>query len=127
MQCALKMLYFQIFVHRALKSAVVSRIFVHSALRNPLIAFRTAVISRIFVHCALKSPIISRIFVHCVLESAVISRIFVHCAFPCPKRRRFQVAIAAFGPFWEKIGRPWLNSTRRLLARQRVCVCVCAC
>ena len=41
-------------------------------------------------------------------------------AFPCPKRRRFQVAIAAFGPFWEKIGRPWLNSTRRLLARRRL-------
>ena len=49
----------------------------HSALKNPIIALKSAVVSRIFVHCALKSPIISRMFVHCVLKSAVISRIFV--------------------------------------------------
>ena len=41
-------------MHRALKSGVVPRIFVHSALRNPRIAFRTTVISRISVHCAFK-------------------------------------------------------------------------
>ena len=41
-------------MHRALKSAVISRIFVHSALKNPIIALKSAVFSRNFVHCALK-------------------------------------------------------------------------
>ena len=56
----------------------------HLKLKNPIIALRSAVISRIFVHCALKSPIISRIFVHRALTSAVISRIFVHSALKNP-------------------------------------------
>ena len=96
----------------ALKSAVVPRIFVHSALRNPRIAFRTAVISRIFVHRALKSAVVSRIFVHSALRNPAARAILVSILslsqedspqFPCPSRRRFQVAIAAFGPFWGKI------------------------
>ena len=41
-------------MHRALKSAVISRICVHSALRNPIMALKSAVFSRNFVHGALK-------------------------------------------------------------------------
>ena len=33
-------------MHCALKSAVISRIFVHSALKNPIIALKSAVFSR---------------------------------------------------------------------------------
>ena len=52
----------RIFVHCALKSAVISRSFGHHEPKN-------AVISRNFVHHALKAAVISRIFVHSALRN----------------------------------------------------------
>ena len=43
---------------------------------------------------------------------------------PCPKRRRFQVAMPFLAPFRGKTERPWLKSTRRFRAIARVrCPC----
>ena len=49
-------------MHRALKSAVILKIFVH-ALKSPIIA-------RIFPHRALKSAVISRMFVLWALKKS---------------------------------------------------------
>ena len=53
-----------------------------NALRSAVFALclKSAVISRDFVHCALKNPIVSRLVVYCALENVVISRNLAHCA-----------------------------------------------
>ena len=103
-------------MHRALKSAVFFRIFVHIALKHPII-------SRTFVHCALKNAVFSTDFALHALKSAAISRSFVHCA---QERRRRSLEAGPRRPKKregererENKGRPCRKMARRRCASAR--------